>query len=287
MRLGLKVEQVHLLADLAVIALRRLFEPDEMRVELLLVEPAGAVDARELRIVLVAAPIGAGDAGQLERLRIELAGRGEVGTAAHVEPCVFAAAGAIDGQFLVLGQLGGPFGLEGLAPPRPAIDQLLARPDLANQRLVARDDAAHLLLDDRQVLLGEGSAIGGGREIIIKAVVGRRAEGDLGAGEQVLHSLGEDVGIIVTNELERLLLVAGGDDGEAGILLQRPGEIAHFAVDLRGERRLGEAGADRRRDVRRGRSRRDLAHGAVGKRDRKHVHRVVPVLRAPNARLGA
>ena len=68
-RLGLEVEQVHLLADLAMVALGRLLEPDEMRVELLPVEPAGAVDARQHRVLLVAAPIGARDAGQLERVR--------------------------------------------------------------------------------------------------------------------------------------------------------------------------------------------------------------------------
>ena len=90
-RFGLEVEEVHLLADLAMVALGRLLEPDEMRVELLPVEPAGAVDARELRIVLVAAPIGARDPGQLERVGIELAGRGEMRPAAQVEP----AAGAV------------------------------------------------------------------------------------------------------------------------------------------------------------------------------------------------
>ena len=45
-RLGLEVEQVHLLADLAMVALGRFLQPDEVGVELLLVEPGGAVDAR-------------------------------------------------------------------------------------------------------------------------------------------------------------------------------------------------------------------------------------------------
>ena len=85
-RLGLEVEQVHLLADLAMVALGRFLEPDEMRVELLLVEPAGAVDAAQHRVLLVAAPIGARHAGQLERLRVELAGRGEMRAAAQVDP---------------------------------------------------------------------------------------------------------------------------------------------------------------------------------------------------------
>src|SRR4051812_28882519 len=133
LRFGLEVEQVHLLADLAMIALGRLFQAEEMLIELLLVEPAGAVDAAEHRIGLVAAPIGARDARQLERLGIELARGSQMRAAAHVEPV---AAGPIDRQLLMLGELGGPFGLEALALLTPARDELLAAPDLALDRLV-------------------------------------------------------------------------------------------------------------------------------------------------------
>jgi hypothetical protein len=86
MRLLLEVEQVHLRAQPAVVALGGFLKAGEVRVELLLVEPAGAVDARELRVLLVAAPVGAGNAHQLERLRVELAGGGEMRAAAHVVP---------------------------------------------------------------------------------------------------------------------------------------------------------------------------------------------------------
>src|SRR3546814_9715097 len=58
-RLLLKVEQVHLGAQLAMVALAGLLHPVEVRVELLPVEPAGAVDAAQHRVLLVAAPIGA------------------------------------------------------------------------------------------------------------------------------------------------------------------------------------------------------------------------------------
>ncbi len=154
-RLGLEVEQVHLLADLAMVALRRLLEPDEMRLELLPVQPAGAVDARELRVVLVAAPIGARDPGQLERVGIELAGRGEMRPAAEVEP----AAGAVHGDHLVRGQLHHPFGLERLALLLEEVADLLPVPFLADQRRVGADDPPHLLLDERELLLGERPAL--------------------------------------------------------------------------------------------------------------------------------
>src|SRR3546814_1027594 len=85
MRLLLEVEQVHLLAQLAMVALGRFLQPVEVRVELLSVEPAGAVDARQHRVLLVAAPIGPRHPRQLERLRIELAGRRQMRPAARSE----------------------------------------------------------------------------------------------------------------------------------------------------------------------------------------------------------
>ena len=63
-----EVEQVELHAEPAVVALARLLEPLEVRVEVGLRVERGAVDAGQLLVVLVAAPVRAGEAGQLERL---------------------------------------------------------------------------------------------------------------------------------------------------------------------------------------------------------------------------
>jgi hypothetical protein len=106
-----------------------------MGIELLLVEPAGAVDAGQLRVFLVAAPVGARNARQLERLRIELAGRWQVRAAAHVQPVV---ARPIDRQFLVARQFGGPFGLEALALLLPARDQVRGSTPRAQRLVCAR-----------------------------------------------------------------------------------------------------------------------------------------------------
>ena len=59
-----------------------------MRIELLPVEPAGAVDAGEHRVLLVAAPIGAGNARQPERLRIKLARKALSISADCADACV-------------------------------------------------------------------------------------------------------------------------------------------------------------------------------------------------------
>src|SRR5205823_1432909 len=77
-------EQAELLAELAVIARVRLFHALQVRGQLVLVRPRGAVDALEHGVVLVAAPVRAGHGGQLERA--EAAGGGDVRSAAEIEP---------------------------------------------------------------------------------------------------------------------------------------------------------------------------------------------------------
>ena len=61
-----EAEQVELHAELAVVALGRLLEAVEVRLERLLRVPRRAVDALELRVALLAAPVGARDPHELE-----------------------------------------------------------------------------------------------------------------------------------------------------------------------------------------------------------------------------
>ena len=61
-RVVLEMEQVHLAAELAVVALLGFLELLEVGGELLLVAERGAVDALELRALRIAAPVGAREA---------------------------------------------------------------------------------------------------------------------------------------------------------------------------------------------------------------------------------
>ena len=266
MRLGLEVEQVHLLPELAMIAPGSFLQPGQVGVQLLLVQPAGAVDAAQHRVGLVTAPIGARDARQLERRRVQLAGRGQMRPAAHVQPV---AAGPVDGQFVALGQFRGPFRLERFTFCRPARDEVGAAPHFAAQRLVGRNDRAHLRLDRRQVLVGERAVFW--RKIIVEAVVGARPEGDLGARKQRLHRLGQHVGKVVARQLQRIGFVARGDQRQRRIADKGPGQVDQFAIDPRRQRRLGQAGADRRGDIGRGGARRHRSDGTIGQGDVQHI----------------
>src|SRR5690606_35809540 len=77
------VEEAHLLADAAVVALARFLDLGEVGLELLLRGKRGAVDALELLVLLVAAVVGAGDGEELEGL--DLLGVADVRARAEVE----------------------------------------------------------------------------------------------------------------------------------------------------------------------------------------------------------
>ncbi len=78
-------EQVELLAELAVVALGGLLEALLVRAQLVLGRPGGAVDALQLRVLLAAAPVGAGDAGERPAVA-DQAGARQVRAAAEVLP---------------------------------------------------------------------------------------------------------------------------------------------------------------------------------------------------------
>jgi len=90
---------------------------------------------------------------------------------------------------------------------------------------------------------------------------------------------------VVTDQLERFRLVAGRDQREAGVPLERAHDVAHLAVDLGGERSLGETRTDRRRDVGRGRALRHFLHRTVGKCDLEHLRHLRAALAGEDERL--
>ena len=79
---GREREQLHLLAELAVVALLRFLEKLQVLVEHLLLGEGDAVDAHELVALFVAAPVGSGEAHHLAGL--DDARRGDVRAAAEV-----------------------------------------------------------------------------------------------------------------------------------------------------------------------------------------------------------
>src|SRR5437764_16558 len=115
------MEQVEFAAELAVVAALGFLEPEQVLVKLLLAGPGGAVDALQLRVPGVAAPIGAGHIHQLEGLP-EPAGRGEMRPDAQIDEIAL----AVEADFLIRRDLSDIFGLIALADAVEERDGLVA-----------------------------------------------------------------------------------------------------------------------------------------------------------------
>ena len=234
-RFFLLVEQAHLAAELAVIALFRFLDLLEVGVQLVLVAPGGAIDALQLRVVAVATPVGAGHLGQLETVA-ELAGAGQVGAAAKVDEVAL----AVQADFLIGRQVANDLGLEGLAHFQEEVGGLVAIPHFTADILVAFDDLVHALFDRLEIFRGEGLLA---VKVVIEAIFNGRADGHLGAGKQFLHGLGHDMGGVVADQLKSVRVFTGNDLHRAAGG-QGEVDVLEDAIDLDGQGLFGQFFAD-------------------------------------------
>ena len=242
------MEQVELHPELAVVPGARLFEPLQVRVEVGLRVERGAVDAGQLLVVLVAAPVGTGEPGQLERLDrlrvLKVRAAAEVGeiTLGIQRDVPF---GGVDELDLVRLVLGGEARL-----------CFIARDLLAGPHATFLQLALDLVLDRREVGLGDRLRE---LEVVVEAVLDRRADRDLHAGVEPAHRLGQKVRRGMAQDVERVgvVRVTGGEELDLLAVGERQPQVLHRAVRANEHRLLGELGADRTRGVE--------PRGAVGK----------------------
>ena len=160
-------EKLKLLAQLAMVAFLGFRQTLEIGVQLLLVAPGGAIDALQLRVPGVAAPIGARDLGQLEGVA-DLGGGAKMRTAAEIVPVAM----PIDRNVFARRNAFDQLGLVGLADVLEMLDRLVARPNFAAGGARLFDDLMHLGFDLGQVFRRERFGAG---EVVIEAVLDGRA----------------------------------------------------------------------------------------------------------------
>ena len=240
------MEEVELRADPPVVAPARALEPLEVRVEVLLGVEGGAVDARQLLVVGVAAPVRAGEAGQLERLdRLRVL---QVRPAAEIGEVAL----RIDRDVA----LGGVDELELVRIGREELLGLVTRDLLPHPLAALGELAVDLGLDLLQILLADRLRE---VEVVVEAVLDRRPDRELHARIELRHGLREQVRGRVTEDGERIrvVLVADGQDLDRLAVVQRQAQILHASVRAQEHSLLGELRPDRSRGVQ--------ARSAVGK----------------------
>ena len=191
-------EQLHFLADLAVVALARLG---------LLLLPLGqlfgraeghAVDAGEHLVLAVVLPIGAGLLRDLEGL--ERLGVGQVGSEAHVDILAL----LVEAELALLSQVVHVLELVLLAALFHQLFRILAVQDEGLDRQVFLDDLLHFLFDRLEILRRELRLAE--VHVIVKAVLGGGAVGEIRLREQALDRLGHDVRRRVADNVQFFLL---------------------------------------------------------------------------------
>ena len=232
-------EQVQLPAQAAVVPLLGLLQALEIGVQGFLVEEGGAVNALEHLVVLVAPPVGAGDAGELKGLH--LAGGGQMGPGAQVGKVAL----AVEGDHRVLGQVLNQLHLVGLSRLFAEGQGLGAGQFKALQPLVALDDAGHLLFHLGQKLGSKGLLH---VEVVIEAVLDGGADGQLGLGVQVQHRLGQHVAGGMAQGLAAVLVVKG-EQLQNMVALNGLHQGDHLAVQLGGQGGFFHVAGQLARDV--------------------------------------
>ena len=192
-------KEVHLAADLAVVALLGLLQHVHVLVELFLGGKGDAVDAGEHLVVLVALPVGARDAGELKGL--QRLGVADVGTDAHVDVVAL----LVEGDAGVVVQVADVLDLVLLAALLHKGDGLGAGLLVHGELEVLLDDLLHLGLDRGEVVLADLDALGQ-VDVVVKTVVGRGAVGKVGLGIETLDGLRHDVRSGVADDVRDLVL---------------------------------------------------------------------------------
>src|SRR5690606_11018262 len=259
-RFFLQMEQVQLLADTAVIALLGFLDALDIRSQLLLVRPGSAVDALQLLVLRVAAPVGAGNPGQLERL--EEAGIGHVRTAAHVHVLFM----EVQAHGLLVRHVVDQTQLVLLTTGLEQLDDLGARRHLLDDVVVLVDQLGHALLDGRHVFRSKGSIDG---DVVIEAFNDDRADHQLGSGIQLLNRMPNQVSTGVADDFQPLFVLRR-DDLQGGIGIDHVTGIDLPAVYLASKRGLGQARTNGLSDFQYGYRMIERTLTAVGKSDDGH-----------------
>ena len=137
-------EEVEFLAEPAVVAPLRLFQPVEVVVQLFLGRPGRAVDALQHRPALVAPPVGAGHGLEFERA--DLGRRVDVRSPAEIEKFAL----LVGRDLVVRRQLADDLDLVGVVCED--LERFVAGDDRADERLGRLAVRAHALLDGGEIV---------------------------------------------------------------------------------------------------------------------------------------
>ncbi len=192
--LFLHMEQVHLAAQAAVVALFGFFQESQMRLEVIAVFERDPIDALQHRAVAVAAPICACEFHQFKRISGQLPCVLQMRATAEVLPIPV----PIHPHGLIFGDHPNQFYLIWFACCFVMGDCACAIPDFCAHGIAGVDDLFHLRLNPTQIIWGEGLfAV----EIVIPAIFDDGADCHFYIWPDFLNGARHHMGKVVTDQL--------------------------------------------------------------------------------------
>ena len=168
----------------------RLFVSVHMGIELFLGFEGPGIDTRHHDVARIAAPIGAGEAAELEGIPRDGLGGIYVGPFAHIHEGAIAVKGQLR-EVVAPKERFRIFPLVGLAHLLEASHSGVVGEVFAVEALALLNDFPHAPFDFREIRIGQGL---GQQKVVVKTVVDGRTEAQRRTWAQLQHGLGQDVG---------------------------------------------------------------------------------------------
>ena len=216
-------KETQLLAQLSVVTLLGLFHHGDVSLQLLFLRKCSSVDTGQHLIVLVASPVSACQAHDLESLAYVF-GTLKVRSCAQIHELTL----LVKADFRILWKVLDQLYLVGLALLLHKCDSLLAGLGEAHDLQVLLDDLLHLGLDLLKVVGGQRSLK---IHIVVEAVGHGRSDGQLYGRVQTLYSLCHHVACGVT-QYRQSLLILQSQDVQVTILIDHGSQVYNLAVYL-------------------------------------------------------
>ena len=259
-RFFLKMEQIKLLPQLAMVALFRFFQHGQIGFQFLFFRPRRAVNALQHLVSGIAAPVSARHLHQPERL--DFARRRDVRAATKVDEIPL----AVKGNLLFGGNGGNQFRLVFFAQTEKKFHGVIALPDLAGHRNIAFGEFAHAFFDGGQIFRREGTCVS---KIVIEAVFDDRPNRHLRVRVKFLDRISQQVRRRMPDDFQPLGILVG-NDGKRRIRLDGKRRVHQHPIHLARQRSLGKPRAYARRNLGNGNRGRKGTNGTIGQRNIGH-----------------
>ena len=253
-------KQIHLLADLAVVAFLRLLQHHQVLIQHLLLREGDTIKTNQLLTLLVATPVSTCYAQDLHRLQVR--GVGQVRATTQIGERTLRI-----GSDRTISQLTDQLSFIFFSAVAKHLQSILLRDALTLDLLLLGHQLLHLRLDCGEVaLLDHGLTR---IYIIVKTILDSRTDTELNARIQLLQRLSHQVCARMPESMLAFLIVPL-QQLYRRIFLDRTGQIPCLAIHACGQHLLRQTRTDALRYLHSGRTLRILSHGIVRKCNLNH-----------------